>query len=141
MLKEICIGSDHRGYALKQYLQEKLPNFKWRDVGAPNAERSDYPVFAEAVCRQVQDGNVDLGILICGSGTGMSIAANRHKGIYAGLCWSEASAKVAKEDDGTNVLVIPSDFISHEIALTMVVTWLNAQFKGGRYQERLNMLD
>src|SRR5579859_1590952 len=142
---KIVIGADHRGFHLKLNLQEQIKmnkgeRIEWLDSGAFTAERTDYPLYAAKACEEILQGNAELGILICGSGIGMSIAANRFPGIYAGLAWNETSAHLAREHDGVNVLVLPSDFLSIHDAINMVYAWLNAQFKGGRYQERLEML-
>ena len=137
----IAIGADHRGVALKQAIIEHFKAFIFHDVGAYSVERSDYPSFARAVTDAVINKRADAGILLCGSGVGMSIAANRVKGIYAGLCWSPAVAAVAKEDDGINVLVLPADFLSVTEAFIIIDAWLGANFKGGRYQERLSTLN
>ncbi len=138
---KISIGADHRGYALKQAIVEHLHNIDVHDVGAYSAERSDYPEFAAAVAEDILKQRADAGILLCGSGVGMAIAANRVKGIYAGLCWNPAVAIAAKEDDGINVLVLPADFLRTAEALIIVDAWLAASFKGGRYQYRLSTLD
>ena len=137
----LAIGSDHRGYALKTYLQKALPQHQWLDVGAHHEQRSDYPDFATQVCQALLQGDVERGILICGSGIGMAIAANRMPGIYAALCWNEVVARLASEHDGANILVLPSDFVTHEQALAIVQAWLGATFRGGRYQERLDRID
>src|SRR3972149_11533832 len=113
---KICIGSDHRGYALKKFMMHALPAFEWSDVGSHSAERTDDPLYAQYVCKKVVSGAADFGVLICGSGVGMTIAANRFKGIYAALCWNEDVACVARQDDGTNILVLPSDFVTKEQA-------------------------
>ncbi len=138
---KISIGADHRGVELKKKLIEHFTEIEWIDQGADNGDRPDYPIYARRVCSDVLDGKADYGILICGSGIGMSIAANRFNGIYAGLCWSVDVARLAKEDDGVNVLVLPVDFITSRQACEIVFSWLDATFKGGRYQERLEMLD
>ncbi len=138
---KISIGADHRGYALKQAIQEHFSAIDWLDIGAHDATRSDYPSYAAAVTSNVAQHRTDAGILLCGSGIGMSIAANRHKGIYAGLCWSPAVATVAKEDDGINVLIMPADFLQPAEAYAIINAWLAAEFKSGRYQERLATLD
>lgn len=140
-MKKISIGSDHRGFGLKKYLMEQLSDVEWIDVGAPDDQRSDYPEFAQPACKMVIAHHTEGAVLICGSGIGMSMAANRFPGIYAGLSWTEAGAKQAKEDDGINVLVLPADYVDQETALRMVKAWLATTFKGGRYQERLDMLD
>lgn len=139
---KISIGADHRGYALKEFLRKNFPDIEWIDVGTDNGDdRVDYPVFARSVCKMVQDGAAERGILSCGSGVGVSIAANRFKGIYAALCWSSEVAKAARQHDLANVLVLPADFISDQEALSIVEAWLHTEFLGGRYQERLEMLD
>lgn len=138
---KISIGADHRGFALKQALMAAFTHVAWTDVGAFDQQRSDYPPFACAAVDLLRAGKVDSCILLCGSGVGMSIAANRYKGVYAGLCWQPAVAKAAKEDDGINVLVLPADFVTQADACAIVQAWLNASFKGGRYQARLAALD
>lgn len=139
---KISIGSDHRGYELKQYLITNFLDIEWLDVGTNNAnERVDYPIFAKKVCDFVLVNKSALGILICGSGVGISIAANRFKKIYAALCWDEVVVKAAKEHDLANVLVLPADFISKEKAINIVDSWLKTEFKGGRYLKRLEMLN
>lgn len=140
-MKKIVIGADHRGFDLKQAIIEKFTEYEWIDIGANNKDRSDYPVYAKKLCDKVLNNEADCGILICGSGIGMSIAANRFPGIYAGLCWNEVVAKLAKEDDGVNVLVIPADLILLEDAFLIFKSWLETKFKEGRYKERLLMID
>ena len=140
-MKKIVIGADHRGFDLKQAIIEKFTEYEWIDIGANSKDRSDYPIYAKTLCEKVLKNEADCGILICGSGIGMSIAANRLPGIYAGICWNEVVAKLAKEDDGVNVLVIPADLILFEDAFLIFKTWLDARFKEGRYKERLLMID
>lgn len=142
---KIAIGADHRGYEHKEYIKQHLKTEKesieWLDVGAFDMERSDYPVFAKAVSKAILNGEAQLGILTCGSGVGMAVVANRYPKIYAALAWNEDVARVSREHDNTNVLVIPSDFVSTEQAVAMVKGWLEAEFLGGRYQKRLDMFD
>lgn len=142
---KIAIGSDHRGFELKQYVQEKSNQFNqkisWFDVGCFSLERCDYPEPSRLVALEVQAKMVDAGILLCGSGVGVSIAANRFRGVYAALVWDEETARLAKEHDLANVLVLPADFISKEQALAMVKAWLDATFLEGRYRKRIDMVD
>lgn len=141
---EIVIGADHRGFAHKEYIKYMLAideAISWLDVGAHDARRSDYPLFATAAALAVQAGKAQRAILICGSGTGMAVVANRYAGIYAAQVWSEPVARMSKEHDNVNVLVIPSDFVSKQEAVAMVRAWLGATFRGGRYQERITMID
>ena len=142
---KIAIGSDHRGFELKSRLII-LPEIsghliEWHDVGAYTEERSDYPLFAQKVCTLMQQKQVDFGILLCGSGIGMAIAANRFKGIFAGLICNETIASLAKEDDNVNVLVFATDFIAYPEAVRSIGAWLQATFKKGTYTERLSMIE
>lgn len=143
---KIIIGSDHRGFAEKQLIQEQMRDIdlnpiEWIDVGAFDKERSDYPRFAIDVAQRIVQKQAQFGVLLCGSGVGMAIAANRFPGIYAAIAWSEEAAIMGREDDNTNVLVIPSDFVDGEQIVSILRAWLRAEFKGGRYQERLDMID
>ena len=138
---KISIGADHRGFALKTRIVDHFDEHEWLDVGCYAPQRTDYPLFAKRVCQDVLDGTADRGVLLCGSGVGMSVAANRHPKIYAALCWNAEIARMAREDDGTNVLVLPADFVDVETAFNMLDIWLTAEFKGGLYQRRLEMID
>ena len=138
---KITIGSDHRGYDLKEKIKKQFADITWIDVGTDSPERVDYPVFAKKVADNVAQKTADVGILICGSGVGMSISANRVPGIYAALCWSEAVAVAAKQDDNANVLVLPSNFVSVQEAVSIVQAWRKAEFRGGEYQNRLDLID
>ena len=139
---KICIGSDHRGYKLKKYIINAFKDIEWMDVGSDSSEkRVDYPVYTKEVCDLILKDVFELGILICASGVGMSIAANRFPQIYAALCWSPEVAKAAREDDYANVLVLPANFVSEDEALGIIEAWLHAKFKGGHYQKRLDTID
>ena len=141
----IALGADHRGYILKEYLKQQslfgATEVTWIDVGAFDAERSDYPVFAGGVSQVVLAGKADYGILLCGTGVGMAIAANRFKGIFAAVAWNESIARASKEDDNANVLVLPADDLSEEQVQRMVAAWLGAKFREGRYRERIAQID
>jgi ribose 5-phosphate isomerase B len=141
----IAIGADHHGFALKESLKEVVAMgdcmVTWIDIGATSEDRSDYPVFAIKAIEEMKFGDADAAVLMCGTGAGMAIAANRYHGIYAALAWNVATARLAKEDDNANVLVLPSDYVSHELAHDMVTAWLLAEFKQGRYAERIKMID
>lgn len=137
----ISIGADHRGYDLKIKIIEHFKDIKWIDVGTNSKERTDYPIFAQKVCKSILEKEADFGVLLCGSGIGVGIAANRFKGIYAGVCWNAEIAKLAKADDNINVLVLPADFIGTEQAFLLVKIWLETEFKDGHYQKRLDMID
>ena len=113
------------------------------DVGTDSNDRVDYPAYAKKVCETVlsADQGQSMGILLCGSGVGVSIAANRFEKIYAALCWSPEVAALARQHDNANVLVLPADFVSNELAVDIVKSWLDAEFLGGRYQDRLDLID
>jgi len=145
---KIAIGADHKGYELKKKLIEHFGqddgqdgHYQWLDVGADSDQRTDYPIFAKKVCDAITSGQAQLGVLICGSGIGMSIAANRVKHIYAALCWNELVASAARQDDGANVLVLPANYVSFEQSIAIFNAWVNTKFKGGRYKDRLDMVD
>lgn len=135
----IAIGADHRGFEYKKQLLLLYP--QWIDVGAYDNNRSDFPLFAKIIAQKVQEKEVDAGVLLCGTGIGMNIAANRLKRVYAGIAWNEEIARLAKEHDNVNVLVIPADFISFELTQKIIKSWINASFLEGHYSERLNAID
>lgn len=139
---KIFIGADHRGFELKAAIQKALPQYSWVDVGCTSTERTDYPIYAQDVCNHIlQEPTNAYGILICGSGVGMNIAANRYKGIYAALCWNEAITASARADDNANVLVLPANEIAVELAVELVQLFLATPFKEGVYRKRLCMVD
>lgn len=144
-MNNIAIGADHRGYRYKASLINRFKleghTINWIDVGTYDETRTNYPQFAKAVCESIERGDAQCGILICGTGIGMSVAANRYHGIYAGLVWNERIAQLCKEQDNVNVLVIPGDFVTEEEMHLMVHVWLTASFLEGRYQTRISMID
>ena len=137
----IAIGSDHRGFALKAFLQKARPSFSWIDVGTFSPDVTDYPEYAQRVCSLILEGTATSGVLLCGSGVGMSIAANRNPGIYGALCFSPEMARLAKEDDNANVLIFPASHVSEQGLLDSFDAWREARFKGGRYADRLAQID
>lgn len=143
---KIFLGADHAGYELKNLLREYLHHagHEVEDVGAKTLDGDDdYPRYAYYVASKVLGGNDDdCGLLICGSGQGMSMAANRVNGVRAALAWDEESAQAARRDDNANVLVIPARFVSDRQAESMVDAWLSAKFKADpKYQRRLDELE
>jgi ribose 5-phosphate isomerase B len=137
----ISIGADHRGFVLKSFIINSFKEYQWLDVGTNCQDRVDYPPFAQKVCHDVLDGRADCGIVICGSGVGVSIAANRFRGIYAALCWAPEIASHAREYDGANVLALPANFVTQELAIDIINAWVEAKFKGGIYRKRLDMIE
>jgi ribose 5-phosphate isomerase B len=145
MSYRVAIGADHRGYELKKFLLKKSTfghkEVTWEDEGTHSPERTDYPIYTLKVVESVLHSKADLGIMICGSGIGVSIAANRFKGIYAGIVWNEVAARLAKEHDNVNILILPADYIDYELAESCVTAWLNSTFLEGRYKDRLTMIE
>ena len=138
----IAIGADHGGYKLKEeikkYFDEK--EIKYIDVGTYSEERTDYPIFAGKVAEKISSGECEKGILACRSGAGMAIVANKFKGVRAANLHGEIEAKFAKADDDINVITLGGDYITINEAICIIRNWLAEEFKGGRYQERLEML-
>lgn len=139
----LAVGGDHAGFELKKKLNAHLRSegFTVLDMGADTAESSDYPEYAHAVARSVQEQEAALGILVCGSGNGMNMAANKHKGIRAALAWNEDIAALARTHNDANVLTLPARFIPEEDAIRIVDRFLSAAFEGGRHARRVNKIE
>lgn len=142
---KIAIGSDHAGFEMKEEVRKYMANLGHEvlDLGAYNAEPSDYPDFAEAVGRALMVGNAERGVLICGSGVGVSVAANKMPGIRAGLCDDTYSAHQGVEHDNMNILVMGSRIIGSALALDIVSSYLGARFQKDveRFVRRLNKVN
>ena len=142
MAKKIIIGSDHAGFALKEklkkYLQKK--GFSVKDAGAYSKERCDYPVFAAEVAKNVSRGRFKQGLLVCKSGIGNSIVANRFRGVRAALCYNVKAAQLSREHNDSNILVLGSAFSGGKKAENIVDVWLNTEFQGGRHKRRLDII-
>lgn len=139
----IAIGCDHGGYKLKEeikkYLDEK--NIEYIDCGTHSEERTDYPIYAKKVVEEIKNKRADKGILVCRSGYGVAIVANKFKGIRAASIYDEETAKFAKADDDINVITLGGDYLNINTAICIIRNWLGTEFKGGRYQERLQMIE
>ena len=139
----IAIGSDHGGYKLKEeikrYLDEK--EILYMDCGCMNEERVDYPNIAKEVALSVQKGKAEKGILICRSGLGMSIVANKFKGIRSTPCYNEEEAKFSRMHNDSNVLTLGADYISVNEAIYILRMWLATEFEGGRHLERIKIIE
>jgi ribose 5-phosphate isomerase B len=140
---EIAIGSDHAGFELKEYLIEYLKSTKWvvHDKGCYSLERADYPDFGHAVALAVLDKEVSFGILMCGSGNGINMSANKHNGIRAALSWKSEIATLARQHNDANILVLPARYITKEEAIKCVDVFLTEKFEGGRHQARIDKID
>ncbi len=137
---EIAIGSDHGGYDLKEEIKELLDErgIEYKDFGTDSTDSVDYPDYASLVSKAVAAEEYDRGILICGTGIGMSMAANKVPGIRAALCHDVFSARATREHNDANVLTMGSRVIGSELARAIVNAWLDAEFDGGRHQRRID---
>jgi ribose 5-phosphate isomerase B len=139
----ISIGSDHAGFELKKQIIDYLKNksFIVIDKGCFSEERADYPDFAHHTAESVITKESEFGILMCGSGNGINMTANKHKGIRAALCWTSEIASMARQHNDANVLVLPARYITISEALKCVDVFLSEKFEGGRHQERIEKID
>ena len=139
----IVIGSDHAGFEYKAKIIEylKAKELEYKDLGTYTKESCDYPVIAKEVAKYVASKRAEKGILICGTGIGVSIAANKIKGIYAALCSETTSARMSRQHNNANILCLGQRVIGENLALDIVDIWLNTEFLGGRHQQRVNMID
>lgn len=140
---KIAIGSDHGGFELKAKIVEYLNSkgIETKDFGTFTNESCDYPVFAKEVATEVANGLFDKGILICGTGIGVSIVANKVKGIRAALCFDTFCAKMSREHNNANILCLGQRVLSEDLALEIVDIWLKTDFEGGRHLTRVNMIE
>ena len=138
----IAIGSDHAGYKTKEFIKQRLneSGHVFRDYGTFSEESMDYPDSAHPVSKAVQSGLYAFGILICGSGNGMAIVANKYPGIRAALCWNETITVLARQHNNANVLALPARFISEEEALKLTLLFLTTDFDGGRHERRVEKI-
>lgn len=137
--KAIAVSSDHAGFEKKQvilkYLEEKGIAFK--DFGCYSGESCDYPDFAHPLAEAISNGEHEIGITFCGSGQGISIAANKHQNVRSAVCWNPEISALARQHNDANVCSIPARYVTDEEAVTIVYTYLNAEFEGGRHARRI----
>jgi ribose 5-phosphate isomerase B len=138
----IAIGSDHAGFALKAKLITILEaaGHHVKDFGCYSEDSIDYPDYAHPVANEVEQHTADLGVLICGSGNGISMTANKHQGIRCALCWTPEIASLARQHNDANILSLPARFISEELAIDILHAFLSAQFEGGRHATRVGKI-
>lgn len=141
-MEKILIASDHAGYVLKEKLKSYLSKkgFRIKDLGAYSEERCDYPVFSGKLAESVSQKKYRRGILICKTGIGSSIVANRFPGVRAALCYNVEAARLTKEHNDSNVLVLGSAFVGKQQAEKIADVWLNTKFSGGRHRRRLEQI-
>ena len=138
----IAIGSDHGGYLLKEEIKKHLKEkgYEVKDFGTDSTASCDYPVYAEKVCRAVQSGECEKGILICGTGIGMSMCANKCKGIRAAVCGDHFSAEFTRKHNNANVLCLGARVIGAGVAMQLVDIFLTTEYEGGRHEKRVEMM-
>lgn len=138
----IAIGGDHAGFECKSkliaFLQDQGHQVK--DFGTPSGDSTDYPDYAHPVALAIGQKEVPLGILICGSGNGVAITANKHQGIRAAICWNEELASLARRHNNANILCLPARFISYRLAEKITLRFLQEAFEGGRHQRRIDKI-
>lgn len=137
---KIAIGADHAGFDYKKSIIEALGGSEVKDFGTYSSASADYPDFAHPVALAVESGDYDFGILVCGSGNGVAITANKHQGIRAAICWNEELADRARSHNNANIVCIPARHISIEEAKKIVEIFFTTEFEGGRHANRVNKI-
>ena len=143
MKQIIPIASDHGGFEMKQYIIGKLreAGYEVRDFGTNSSESVDYPDMIHPLAKAIENGEYPLGIILCGSGNGAQMSANKHHGVRAALCWNVELAKLARQHNNANIISLPGRFVSNELAWEMVTTFLDTPFEGGRHQRRIEKIE
>ncbi len=143
-MKEIIgIAADHAGYQLKEFLVGWLAakGYDVVDYGCMSEESMDYPDVAHPLASDIESGAIKRGVAMCGSGQGMSLTLNKHKGVRAALCWSEEIAKLSRQHNDSNIVVMPARFIDNDEAMAIITAWFETPFEGGRHTNRVNKID
>jgi len=142
-MNKIAIGSDHAGFDLKQVLVKYLDTigFDVTDCGPDSADRVDYPDYAHKVATLVGSNEVNYGVLICGSGNGVCMTANKHQGVRAGLAWDSELASLAKEHNNANIICLPARYITEEKGVEILKAYLDSNFEGGRHEQRVEKIE
>jgi ribose 5-phosphate isomerase B len=143
MPEQIPVGADHAGFALKERLVQELRRLGYEplDLGTHSTESTDYPDFAHPVAEQVEHGQARRGVLLCGTGLGMAYAANRHHGVRAAVAWSPEIARLARQHNDANVLVLPARFVTEGEGVEILRAWLDTPFEGGRHARRIQKIE
>ncbi|MAM33953.1 MAG: ribose 5-phosphate isomerase B [Micavibrio sp.] len=138
---KMLIASDHAGYDLKETLKGSFSDFTWIDLGPDSKDSVDYPDYAHKLANALMEGQADLGVLICGSGIGISMAANRHKGVRAALCTNGLMARLSRQHNNANVLVLGERLTGIDVAKDCLDEFLKTEFEGGRHERRVNKIE
>jgi ribose 5-phosphate isomerase B len=138
----LAIGSDHAGFEYKEAIKKLLMAAGWRveDKGTYNLDSTDYPDYAHPVADMVASGSASVGVLICGSGEGVCMTANKHHGVRAALCWNEEVATLSRQHNNANIICLGARFVSIELAEKMIDTFLSTPFEGGRHERRVEKI-
>ena len=138
----IPIGADHAGFELKTKLIKYLTSkgYEIKDFGCSSLDSIDYPDFGHPVAQMVEENEGMLGVLICGSGNGINMTANKHQGVRSALCWKKDLAELARQHNNANIITLPARFITEEEGVEMVDVFLSTEFEGGRHQTRVNKI-
>lgn len=139
---KVAIGGDHAGFEYKRKLIQELSSlgYEVKDFGPFSDASVDYPDYVHPLCSAIEGGEFEFGVVICGSGNGVAITANKHQGIRAALCWNEDLAALARQHNNANVIALPARFITYELAETLAGTFLKTDFEGGRHQNRVKKI-
>ncbi len=140
---DIAIGCDHAGFELKELVKNKLNELGYNttDHGAYSSDSVDYPEFAHAVASDISSGKIELGVLICGSGNGISMTANKHANVRAALCWTPEIAELARWHNDANILALPARFITQEKGIEILEKFITTNFEGGRHERRVKKIN
>ncbi len=142
MTKKIALAADHAGYEEKEKIKQTLDELgvEYVDMGTASTDSVDYPDYAKKVGEAVSHGDFEQGLLVCGSGTGMAIAANKVKGVRAAVAWNEDIARLARQHNDANILALPARFMSDDEATKVLKAWFAADFEGGRHERRVEKI-
>lgn len=140
--KKIAIGGDHAGFEYKEILKEQLFDLGWEviDMGAPSADSVDYPDYVHPLAQKIENGELSKAILICGTGNGVAMTANKYQNVRCGLCWNKDIAELVRLHNDANIIAIPARFVDVDKAKEMVDTFLSTEFEGGRHQRRVSKM-
>jgi len=137
----IPIASDHAGFELKQFIISNLTDFNWEDGGCYNLSSVDYPDFAHPLAAYISEHPTEKGVLLCGSGNGMQMVANKHPNVRSALCWNKTTACLARSHNDANILVLPARFISQIEAIEIIAAFFETPFEGGRHAKRVEKIN
>ncbi|HHT51713.1 MAG TPA: ribose 5-phosphate isomerase B [Bacteroidales bacterium] len=139
---KIVIASDHAGFELKEFIKERLKNqIEFIDLGTFSSESIDYPDFAHPLAEKISKNEFNFGLLMCGSGNGVAMTANKHRNVRAALCWNEEITRLARLHNDANVLVFPARFIDYNIVIPMIELFISTPFEGGRHAKRVDKIN